>query len=141
MQVFTWQKSYGNLVAPTCNTQTNTDQLPKLSSTPDQNWPTTKCLGERETFLCALEQPQTPSCHHPISCFHSNKSVCHKTQTSQKEFKHYMLVVPHLTHSVYIGADILVRLGAQLDTVNNVLCSQAVVDMIALLIFSAYAPV
>lgn len=86
-------------------------------------------------------QFMTPSCHHPISCFHSNKSVCHKTPTSQKEFKQYMLVVPNLTHSVYIGADILVRLGTQLDTVNNVLCSQAAVDMIALLICSACAPV
>lgn len=28
-----------------------------------------------------------------------------------KELKHYMLVVPKLTHSVYIGADILVRLA------------------------------
>ena len=48
---------------------------------------------------------------------------------SNKEVKHYyMLVVPKLTHSVYIGADILVRLAAQLDTVNNILWSQAAVD-------------
>ncbi len=34
---------------------------------------------------------------------------------------HYFLVVPDLPHDIYIGADILVRLNACIDTVNNII--------------------
>ena len=39
-----------------------------------------------------------------------------------------MSVVPKLSHSVYVGADILVRLGAQVDRINQVLWSQAKIE-------------
>ena len=46
----------------------------------------------------------------------------------RKEFRHYMSVLPKLSHSVYVGADILVRLGAQVDGINQVLWSQASIE-------------
>ena len=39
-----------------------------------------------------------------------------------------MSVVPKLSHSVYVGADILVLLGAQVDRINQVLWSQASIE-------------
>ena len=44
---------------------------------------------------------------------------------------HTFLVIPDLSHSVYIGSDILVRLGCQVDTVNDVLWSLTTVHDIA----------
>uniref|UniRef100_A0A673XMB8 ribonuclease H n=1 Tax=Salmo trutta TaxID=8032 RepID=A0A673XMB8_SALTR len=42
-----------------------------------------------------------------------------------KELSHYLLVVADLPHTVYVGADILVRLGVKLDTIHQVLWSLA----------------
>ena len=46
---------------------------------------------------------------------------------------HTFLVIPDLLHSVYVGSDILVRLGVQVDTVNNVLWSLITVRNISYL--------
>ncbi len=35
--------------------------------------------------------------------------------------RHYLLVVPDLPHDIYIGADIMVRLNACIDTVNDII--------------------
>ncbi|KAJ8346491.1 hypothetical protein SKAU_G00278920 [Synaphobranchus kaupii] len=52
--------------------------------------------------------------------------VCALTlQIGGREFVHYVSVAPLLSHSFYVGADILVRLGAQLDMINQVVWSQA----------------
>lgn len=42
-----------------------------------------------------------------------------------KRLTHYMGVVPQLCSPFFMGADLLVRLGVQLDTVNQVLWSLA----------------
>ena len=55
--------------------------------------------------LLSAWSPQTP-----IVAF----GICTLSmRIGRKEFRHYMSVVPKLSHSVYVGADILVRLGAQ----------------------------
>ena len=46
----------------------------------------------------------------------------------RKEFRYYMSVVPKLSHSVYVGADILVHLGAKVDRIHQVLWSQASIE-------------
>lgn len=40
---------------------------------------------------------------------------------NKRPIRHYFSVVPKLPHSVHIGADFLVRLAVQIDTVNDVL--------------------
>ncbi len=49
-------------------------------------------------------------------------------QIGKKKTIHYMSVIPQLCPPCLIGADLLVRLGAQLDTVNQVLWSLANAD-------------
>ncbi len=38
-----------------------------------------------------------------------------------RHLSHYFLVVPDLPHDIYIGADIMVRLNACIDTVNDII--------------------
>ncbi|KAJ8333831.1 hypothetical protein SKAU_G00411500 [Synaphobranchus kaupii] len=67
--------------------------------------------------LLSAELPQAPV---------KSIGVCALTlQIGGREFVHYVSVAPLLSHSFYIGADILVRLGAQLDMINQVVWSQA----------------
>ncbi len=40
---------------------------------------------------------------------------------NNRQLTHYFLVVPDLPHDIYIGADILVRLNACIDTVNDII--------------------
>ncbi len=40
---------------------------------------------------------------------------------NNRHLSHYFLVVPGLPHDIYIGADILVRLNACIDTVNDII--------------------
>ncbi len=40
---------------------------------------------------------------------------------NNRHLSHYFLVVPDLPHDIYIGADILVRFNACIDTVNNIM--------------------
>ncbi len=40
---------------------------------------------------------------------------------SLPHLSHYFLVVPDLPHVIYIGADIMVRLNACIDTINDTL--------------------
>ncbi|RXN26747.1 olfactory receptor 51B2-like protein [Labeo rohita] len=42
-------------------------------------------------------------------------------QWNNRLLSHYFLVVPNLPHDLYIGADIIVRLNAYIDTVNDVI--------------------
>ncbi len=42
---------------------------------------------------------------------------------NNRQLSHYFLVVPDLPHDIYIGADIMVRLNACIDTVNNIIWS------------------
>ncbi|KAJ8356308.1 hypothetical protein SKAU_G00191020 [Synaphobranchus kaupii] len=67
--------------------------------------------------LLSAELPQAPV---------KSIGVCALTlQIGGREFVHYVSVTPHLSHSFYIGVDILVRPGAQLDMINQVVWSQA----------------
>ncbi|KAL2076478.1 hypothetical protein ACEWY4_027942 [Coilia grayii] len=84
----------------------------------------TLCQGhDRPVFvqkshrLLSAEQPQRPV---------KAVGVCAVTLTiGTKEFLHFVSVVPNLSNLLFIGADILVRLGAQLDMVNHVIWAQA----------------
>ncbi len=40
---------------------------------------------------------------------------------NNRQLSHYFLVIPDLPHDIYIGADIMVRLNAHIDTVNNII--------------------
>ncbi len=40
---------------------------------------------------------------------------------NNRHLSHYFLVVPDLPHDIYIGADILVRLNACIDTINDII--------------------
>ncbi len=40
---------------------------------------------------------------------------------NNRRLSHYFLVIPDLPHDIYIGADIMVRLNAYIDTVNNII--------------------
>ncbi len=40
---------------------------------------------------------------------------------NNRHLSHYILVVPDLPHDIYIGADIMVRLNACIDTVNDII--------------------
>ncbi len=40
---------------------------------------------------------------------------------NNRHLSHYFLVVPDLPHDIYIGADIMVRLNACIDTVNDII--------------------
>ncbi|KAF4103824.1 hypothetical protein G5714_014811 [Onychostoma macrolepis] len=40
---------------------------------------------------------------------------------NNRHLSHYFLVVPDLPHDIYIGADIIVRLNACIDTVNDII--------------------
>ncbi len=42
---------------------------------------------------------------------------------NNRQLSHYFLVIPDLPHDIYIGADIIVRLNAYIDTVNNIMGS------------------
>ncbi|KAJ8346749.1 hypothetical protein SKAU_G00281500 [Synaphobranchus kaupii] len=67
--------------------------------------------------LLSAELPQAPV---------KSIGVCALTlQIGGREFVHYVSIAPLLSHSFYIGADIIVRLGAQLDMINQVVWSQA----------------
>lgn len=46
-------------------------------------------------------------------------------QIRNRAVKHLISVVPHLQTPCLVGADLLVRLGVQLDTINQILWSQA----------------
>ena len=40
---------------------------------------------------------------------------------NQRHLLHYFLVIPKLAHQLYIGADVLLRLAAHVDTINDIL--------------------
>ncbi len=40
---------------------------------------------------------------------------------NNRHLSHYFLIVPDLPHDIYIGADIMVRLNACIDTVNDII--------------------
>lgn len=67
--------------------------------------------------LLSAETPQTPL---------KAIGTCAVSLTiGQREFLHYLSVVPGLPDPLVLGADTLVRLGAQLDIVNQVIWTQA----------------
>ena len=67
--------------------------------------------------LLSVDQPQT--------IVKANGVCALLLQIGTRQFLHFASVVPQLPHPLLVGADILVRLGAQLDTVNHILWSQA----------------
>lgn len=42
---------------------------------------------------------------------------------NQRELTHLFSIIPDLPHSTYISGDVLIKLGIQVDTINNVLWS------------------
>ncbi len=69
--------------------------VPKHSRFPLSPWSTTMATSK---IICALD-----------------------IRWNNRQLTHYFLVVPDLPHDIYIGADILVRLNACIDTVNNII--------------------
>ncbi|KAF0037918.1 hypothetical protein F2P81_010792 [Scophthalmus maximus] len=67
-----------------------------------------------------LPSAETP--HTPLKAI----GVCAVSiRIGRKQVVHFVSVVPRLHPPVFVGADLLVRLGVQLDTVNQVMWSQA----------------
>lgn len=69
-------------------------------------------------------------CSHRLLSAGSPLTLCKATgvcallvKVGNRQALHYVSVVPRLNPPCFIGADLLVRLGAQLDTVNQVLWS------------------
>lgn len=49
------------------------------------------------------------------------KSVCAlRVNWNGRQLQHYFLVVPELHHAVYVGADVLTRHPAHLNTIENI---------------------
>ena len=84
------------------------------------------------TELCQLEPPPlfVPRCHRLLSAEMPQApikavGVCAITiRIGRRQIWHFVSVVPQLHSSFLVGADLLVRLGTQVDTVNQVLWSQ-----------------
>lgn len=70
----------------------------------------------KKTF-CFLSDPESTT-------IYSAEGMCALTLKWNKIVLAYLfLVIPDLPHSVYVGSDVLVQLGVQVDTMHNVLCS------------------
>lgn len=53
-----------------------------------------------------------------------SQGVCNlMVQWGSRSLNHSFLVLPDVLHDIYVGSDLIVRLGGQLDTVNNTLWS------------------
>ncbi len=52
----------------------------------------------------------------------TSKIICAQDiRWNNRNLSHYFLIVPEMPHDIYIGADIMVRLNACIDTVNNII--------------------
>lgn len=52
----------------------------------------------------------------------TSKTICALDMCwNDRHLSHYFLIVPDLPHDIYIGSDIMIRLNAYMDTVNEVI--------------------